>query len=140
MSNELDQPPDLGDYLAARDEGTAGDIDDSLLDIGARIAEARRLAGTSQAELGAHLGVTDATVAAWEEGRLATRSNVLVRVAGLLGVSLSWLVMGHGVSPADDDPPELRELQQTLLDVRAQLTSLADDLGRVAAGLADAAR
>ena len=63
-----------------------------------------------------------------------------MRVAGLLGVSLSWLVMGHGVSPADDDPPELRELQQTLLDVRAQLTSLADDLGRVAAGLADAAR
>jgi transcriptional regulator with XRE-family HTH domain len=140
MSNELDQPSDLGDYLAARDEGTAGEIDDSLVDIGGRIAEARRLAGTSQAELGAQLGVTEVTVAAWEEGRLATRSNVLVRVAGLLGVSLSWLVMGHGVSPADGDAPELHELQQTLLDVRAQLTSLADDLGRVAAGLADAAR
>lgn len=139
MSSELDPPTDLGDYLAARDQGTADDIDDSLVDIGARITEARELAGLTPEALGTQLGVTEETVVAWESGRLAARSNILVRVAGVLGVSLSWLVMGHGVSPSEDDPPELRELRQTLFEVRAQLQSLAHDLGRVAEGLADAA-
>lgn len=139
MQRESDPPSDLGDYLAARDDGRAAEIDDSLVDIGHRIVEARTLAGLSSAELGAHLGVTDDTVAAWESGRLAPRSNILVRVAGVLGVSLSWLVMGHGVAPSEGEPPRLEELQQTLLDVRAQLRSLSHDLERVAEGLAEAA-
>ena len=139
MSREFDPPSDLGRYLAARDEGEVGEIDDSLVDVGARIKEARERAGLTPGELGAQLGVFDDTVLAWEAGRLATRSNVLVRVAGVLGVSLSWLVMGHGVGPADDERPQLQELQQTLFDVRAQLTALSRDLGRVAEGLGEVA-
>lgn len=135
MSSELDPPSDLGGYLAGLDEEQAGEIRDSPRDIGSRMAEARVAADLTAEQLGAQLGVLDDTVAAWEAGELAARSNMLARAAGVLGVSLSWLVMGHGVAPPEDDAPQLQEMKQTLLDVRAQLTTLSRDLERVISGL-----
>lgn len=134
-----DSPTDLGEYLAAREQNAAAEIDDSLVDIGRRMAEARVNAGLSQAELGAQLGVLEDTVAGWEDGTLAARSNMLTRAAGVLGVSLSWLVMSHGVGPATDEPSRLEDLRQTVLDVQAQISILSRDLQRVAAELAEIA-
>lgn len=134
-----DPPTDLGEYLAAREQNGTGEIDDSLVDIGRRMAEARANAGLSQGDLGAQLGVLEATVAGWEDGTLAARSNMLTRAAGVLGVSLSWLVMSHGVGPTPDEPSQLEDLRQTVLEVQAQITTLSRDLQRVAAELAEMA-
>ncbi|MEM7140982.1 MAG: helix-turn-helix transcriptional regulator [Actinomycetota bacterium] len=135
MSNQLEPPSDLSEFLAAGDTTTSRDIDDSPAGIGLRIAEARDSAGLTQGQLGEHLGVLEDTVQDWETGRLAARSNMLARIAGVLGVSLSWLVIGHGVAPTDDEDPRVRELRETVLDVRAQLAALSQDLDRVLAGL-----
>ncbi|MCV0350393.1 MAG: helix-turn-helix domain-containing protein [Nitratireductor sp.] len=75
--------------------------------MGGRLSRARDAVGLSVAELARRLGVKAATIQAWESDRSQPRANRLAMLAGVLNVSLSWLLHGVGVSPADESRSEL---------------------------------
>ena len=75
--------------------------------LGDRITGAREAAGLSQTELARRLGVRLATIRAWEDDQADPRANKLQMLAGLLGVSIMWLLTGKGDgldSPAQNAP------------------------------------
>lgn len=75
--------------------------------MGGRLSRARDAVGLSVAELARRLGVKTATIQAWESDRSQPRANRLAILAGVLNVSLSWLLHGVGSSPADESRSEL---------------------------------
>jgi transcriptional regulator with XRE-family HTH domain len=79
-------------------EDVLADDDDTL---GGRIVYAREAAGLDAQEVAAQLGVSAKTVANWENDRAEPRANKLSTLAGLLGVSPTWLLAGRGASPRD---------------------------------------
>ena len=99
MSTKSTAQSNLGEFLATGDDDA--DLADADADVGSRIATARETAGMDRTAFGAQLGVREETVEAWESGSQAPRSNKLAAIAGVLGVSLSWLMIGRGVAPRD---------------------------------------
>src|SRR5262245_25360292 len=59
---------------------------------GARLASFRKTAGLSQAELAAALGVPQSTVAYWETAAKPPRSDILGKIATVLGVRVEDLI------------------------------------------------
>jgi transcriptional regulator with XRE-family HTH domain len=112
-------------------------IEDSANDVGSRMAEARVAAGRTQAEIANQLGVKASTVAKWEHGSASPRSNRLAALAGILGVSLSWLIVGHGDEPTSSD--DLDEIKVALNRVQAQLVDTLNEVDVLAARI-DTAR
>jgi transcriptional regulator with XRE-family HTH domain len=103
---------------------------------GDRLAGAREAAGLSQSELARRLGVRSRTIAAWEQDLSEPRANRLQMVAGLLNVSLRWLLTGTGdglEGPPDESSlsADLRGLLDELRQVRAEITVQSDRLGRI---------
>jgi transcriptional regulator with XRE-family HTH domain len=106
-------------------------IEDSANDVGSRMAEARVAAGRTQAEIANQLGVKASTVAKWEHGSASPRSNRLASLAGILGVSLSWLIVGHGDEPTSTD--DLDEIKVALNRVQSQLVDTLNEVDVLAA-------
>ncbi len=102
---------------------------------GDRLADARQAVGLSQEDLARRLGVKLKTLQAWENDISEPRANRLQMVAGLLNVSLRWLLTGEGDgldAPAADDLP--REATAVLTDIRqlqADIARCSDRLGRL---------
>jgi len=63
---------------------------------GDRVAAAREAAGMTQKQLAKRLGVKLPTVRGWEEDLSEPRANKLSMMAGLLNVSIVWLLTGEG--------------------------------------------
>lgn len=103
----------------------------ALSGFGARLAAARKRAGYSAAELSRLLGVNAHTVSAWEKGQSEPRSNRLLTLAGVLGVSAGWLIEGDsGTLPADARRPgEIAELRLRLENAHRMMESAAELLG-----------
>lgn len=104
--------------------------------LGGRISLAREIAGLSASQAAHRLGVMPGTWSAWERDRDVPRANRLANMAGVLGVSLSWLLSGEGEGPrepeADQDPAQLlRDLRSASLEVAA----LNRRMESIAAGL-----
>lgn len=76
---------------------------DETSTLGDRIAAARQAAGLTQAGLATRLGVGVKVVSSWENDRSEPRANRLAMLAGLLNVSVTWLLTGGGEGV---DPPE----------------------------------
>lgn len=123
---------------------TAGKRADTPGDtLGGRISLAREATGLSEAEAAQRLGVLARSWTSWERDRDVPRANRLATMAGILGVSLSWLLSGDGDGPAepaeaastDDAAQELmRELRQASRDVAAlnrRMNEIADGLERI---------
>lgn len=72
-------------------------IDDNTL--GGRISLARDAAAMSVEQTAAVLGVEAATWANWENDRAEPRANRLGMLAGVLQVSVGWLLAGQGRGP-----------------------------------------
>jgi transcriptional regulator with XRE-family HTH domain len=75
---------------------------------GDRLIAAREAAGLSAADLARRLGVADKTVRAWEDDQSEPRANRLQMLAGLLNISLMWLMTGNGpglAEPGDESGP-----------------------------------
>lgn len=70
--------------------------------IGGRLSRAREASGLSIKQLAMRLGVKTATVQAWESDRSQPGSHRLTMLSGLLGVSLSWILHGVGIAPAEE--------------------------------------
>lgn len=64
-----------------------------------RLRLARESAGISQHRLAVFLGVTGATVSAWELGRAEPRASHVEAIALRCGCSAAWLLTGEGASP-----------------------------------------
>jgi len=103
----------------------------SLTGFGERLAESRKRAGYSAAELSRLLGVNAHTVSAWEKGQSEPRSNRLLMLAGVLGVSAGWLLEGDGGSlPAEARRPgEIAELRLRLENARRMVENVSELLG-----------
>ena len=112
---------------------------------GDRVTAAREAAGLTTADLARRLGVRDTTVAAWEEDQADPRANRLQMLAGVLGVSLMWLMTGEGPgvpAPLDDETRTRRAgLDHLRAEVRALRMSLlrtAERVGKLDRALAEA--
>jgi transcriptional regulator with XRE-family HTH domain len=74
---------------------------------GDRLAGAREAAGLTQEQLAQRLGVRLTTLQNWEDDLSEPRGNRLQMLAGMLNVSLRWLLTaeGDGLTGPDEEPP-----------------------------------
>lgn len=61
-----------------------------------RIREARESLAWSQEDLARRMHVSQPTVSHWEAGRKSPRTQIMIRLAQVLGVSMEWLSTGRG--------------------------------------------
>lgn len=78
-----------------------GDYSDSTSTFGDRLVLARDAMGFGQAQLARRMGVKVQTLRNWEEDRSEPRANRLQMLAGMLNVSIIWLMTGRGTAPSD---------------------------------------
>ena len=103
---------------------------------GDRVAAAREQAGLSQDALAKHLGVRLNTLKDWEEDLSEPRANRLSMLAGLLNVSMMWLINGEGEgidAPSDDlqGATEMSELLVEMRALRSDMLKKAEQVGRL---------
>ena len=104
---------------------------------GDRIAAAREAAGMGQEKLARRLGVKLKTLHGWENDLSEPRANRLQMLAGLLNVSMGWLLTGEGEGlsgPGDTEPALPADVNEALLEIRALKTEIqtaGDRLGRL---------
>lgn len=103
---------------------------------GDRVAGAREALGMTQTELAKRLGVKLRTVRAWEEDLAEPRANKLQMLAGVLNVSMMWLLNGHG--DGLDGPVEeaaisgdVRQVLTEIRQVKSEMGRLSDRLGQL---------
>lgn len=107
---------------------------DEIATFGDRMAGAREAAGLTQAEFARRLGVKLKTVRAWEEDLAEPRANKLQMLAGLLNVSVMWLLNGEGEGldgPRDEValPADVRDMLKEIRQVKTEMSVMADRLG-----------
>lgn len=119
-------------YETDDDSSLVGDFESEFDDtIGGRIFRAREAAELSVGQLARQLGVKSQTLQAWENDRSLPRANRLMRMAGLLGVSPTWLLVGQGESPVESVAgTELRLAKQEMLLMRQQLQTMSMRMDR----------
>jgi HTH-type transcriptional regulator, cell division transcriptional repressor len=96
--------------------------------LGERISNARLAKGISQEKLAELVGVKKSTLVKWESDQSSPRINRLNQMAGILGVSVVWLLAGDK-SLLDVDPPTLNEtmmLDNKLDAAEAMIDQLKD--------------
>jgi transcriptional regulator with XRE-family HTH domain len=101
---------------------------------GDRVTAAREAVGLSQEELAKKLGVKLKTVHGWEDDVSEPRANKLQMMAGLLNVSMMWLLNGEGDGVEPVDEPLDADVQSILLEMRqtrAEMHNLTERLGRL---------
>ncbi|WP_164659939.1 helix-turn-helix domain-containing protein [Tropicibacter sp. Alg240-R139] len=103
---------------------------------GDRVAGAREAAGMTQAQLARRLGVKKATVTGWEQDLSEPRANKLSMMAGLLNVSIMWLLTGEGEGmeePAGEVTPieGLSDVVMELRAIRAEMRANAERAARL---------
>ena len=103
---------------------------------GDRLAGAREAAGMTQAQLAKRLGVKLTTMQSWEEDLSEPRANRLTMMAGIIGVSFSWLLNGEGegVEAPDmgqDLPDGVDELLFELRAIKARIYRETERMGIV---------
>lgn len=103
---------------------------------GDRLADARQAVGMSQDDLAKRLGVKPKTLQNWENDISEPRANRLNMCAGLLNVSLRWLLTGEGeglASPLDQSAvsADITDLLTELRQLQRDMIRNADRLGRL---------
>jgi transcriptional regulator with XRE-family HTH domain len=103
---------------------------------GDRVAAAREQAGISQEALAKRLGVRLSTLKGWEEDLSEPRANRLSMLAGLLNVSMMWLINGEGEGiegPLDaaEGASELSDLLVEMRQLRSDMLRKAEQMGRL---------
>ncbi|MBI1619270.1 helix-turn-helix transcriptional regulator [Aquamicrobium sp. cd-1] len=86
----------------------------------------------SAPQLARRIGVQENTLEAWERDRDQPRGNRLSMVAGVLNVSLPWLLHGIGKGPATEKRTEfVPQLSQQLDQLKRLHRQTADLIGRL---------
>jgi len=115
-------PSDVEYY--AEDAATFGD----------RLAAARDVSGLSQSDLSRRLGVLPKVIRNWEDDRSEPRANKLQMLAGILNVSMSWLITGQGDGVEElqnDEPAAAKEILSELRALRAESNRMTTRIGRL---------
>ncbi|MGD9917354.1 MAG: helix-turn-helix domain-containing protein [Paenirhodobacter sp.] len=96
---------------------------------GDRLAGAREAAGLTQEALAERLGVRLETLQSWEDDAADPRANRLQMVAGMLNVSLMWLLTGEGegLDAPPDEVAQAEEVRTTVREIRA-IRSVLEEL------------
>lgn len=104
---------------------------------GDRLAAAREQAQMSQAQMARRLGVKASTLRGWEQDLAEPRANRLSMMAGLLNVSMMWLINGEGEgldAPNGDDAlvdADVAAVLREMRDLRVTMSRSADQLARL---------
>src|SRR6056297_474952 len=103
---------------------------------GDRMTGAREASGLSQTELAKRLGVKVKTIRAWENDQSEPRANKLQMLAGMLGVSIMWILTGEGdgldgPERGDDLPDEMADLLSELRKMKVDQARMAERMGRL---------
>jgi len=93
---------------------------------GDRLVAAREKANLSQQDLAKRLGVKNSTIKSWENDNSEPRANRLSMLAGLLNVSITWLISAEGSGV--EAPEKSDEMSNDLLDSLTELTALRVNL------------
>ncbi|MCB1338071.1 MAG: helix-turn-helix domain-containing protein [Maritimibacter sp.] len=122
------------------DDATNDWFSEARATFGDRLAAAREAADLSQKQLARQIGVKTRTLAAWEDDLSEPRANRLQMLAGLLNVSLMWLLNGEGdgVAPPGDEPSlpqEARQVLRQVRELRRDVDTVASRLARLEKGL-----
>ncbi|MGI9358783.1 MAG: helix-turn-helix domain-containing protein [Paracoccaceae bacterium] len=101
---------------------------------GDRLSAAVEKSGMTQKLVAKRLGIKLATLKSWEQDVSEPRANRLSMLAGLLGVSVMWLLHGRGdgvdySGNAAQVPPEINDI---LFEIRALQTGLLTSADKLA--------
>jgi transcriptional regulator with XRE-family HTH domain len=101
---------------------------------GDRLAAARDAGGMTQQQFSRRLGVKLKTLQSWENDASEPRANKLSMAAGLLNVSIMWLLNGEGdgLAPPDDASSMSADLTGLLIELRDVRTTLRAQTERLA--------
>ncbi len=103
--------------------------------LGERICRARDAMNLTTAQLARRVGIKTVTLQGWESDRAEPRSNKLVLLAGVLNVSPTWLLVGHGTAPTPSEVTDVETLRSTMDRLHRQALDLAEEIERVKAQL-----
>ena len=103
---------------------------------GDRVAGARDAAGMTQAQLARRLGVKKATLISWEDDLSEPRANRLSMLAGILNVSIMWVLTGEGdgtSGPADEKvtDPDFGDILAELREIRSDMRANTERTARL---------
>lgn len=102
---------------------------------GDRVAAGRDALGLTQSGLAKRLGVKLKTVQNWENDLSEPRANKLQMLAGVLNVSLMWLLNGEGdglPAPSEDAmPADMAAVLAEMREMRVEATRAAARIGRL---------
>ena len=101
---------------------------------GDRLEAARRNANLSQRELAKHIGIKNSTLQNWEDDVTEPRANKLNTLAGMLNVSLMWLINGEGdgLEVSDENSVSETNLAAALIEIRELRVQMMHSANRLA--------
>lgn len=101
---------------------------------GDRLSAAIEKSGMTQKLVAKRLGIKVTTLKSWEQDISEPRANRLSMLAGLLGVSIMWLLHGEGdgVEHSDNETQVTPEINDLLFEVRALQTGLLSSADKLA--------
>ena len=101
---------------------------------GDRLSAAIEKSGMTQKLVAKRLGIKLVTLKSWEQDISEPRANRLSMLAGLLGVSVMWLLQGEGdgVEHSDKETQVPQEINDLLFEIRAVQTGLLSSADKLA--------
>lgn len=99
---------------------------------GDRVAAAREACQMSQKSLAKRLGVGLKTIEGWENDLSEPRANKLQMLAGVLNVSIPWLLTGEGPGIQSEDETTTADLAMLLSEMRVLRADLLRGAERLA--------
>ena len=114
------------------EEMTSDWFDPETSTFGDRVAGAREVAGMTQEELAKRLGVKLVTLQNCENDMAEPRANKLSMLAGMLNVSIMWLLEGEGegvdVLDQTTDAQDMAGIIAEIVDLKARSLRTANRL------------
>ena len=100
---------------------------------GDRLVAAREKSNLSQQDLAKRLGVKNSTIKSWENDNSEPRANRRSMLAGLLNVSITWLISagGSGVEGPEKKYETPNDLQESLKELMALKVNLLRNVDRI---------
>ncbi|WP_293441137.1 helix-turn-helix transcriptional regulator [Planktotalea sp.] len=104
---------------------------------GDRLAAAREYAQMSQAQMARRLGIRASTLRYWEQDLSEPRANHLSIMAGVLNVSMMWLMNGEGEgldapnADAAETDSDVATILRDMRDLRVTISQSSEQLGRL---------
>jgi transcriptional regulator with XRE-family HTH domain len=102
---------------------------------GDRLTAAREAAGMDQEALAKRIGIKKSTLRNWENDLSEPRANRLSMLAGILNVSMMWLINGEGEGVGSPEvEPLSADMTEIILEIRAMKSDLhlkAEQLARL---------